>query len=61
MGAKRKKGSKVHVAVDTLGYLLTLHVTPASEGDREQVQKLAQFHHTLLSSFNIEDMYKRIR
>jgi transposase len=41
-GAKRKKGSKVHVAVDTLGHLLALHVTPANEGDREQVQKLAQ-------------------
>jgi transposase len=41
-GAKRRKGSKVHVAVDTLGHLLALHVTPANEGDREQVQKLAQ-------------------
>ncbi len=30
-GAKRKKGSKVHAAVDTLGYLLALHVSPASE------------------------------
>jgi transposase len=27
-GAKRRKGSKVHAAVDTLGHLLTLHVTP---------------------------------
>ncbi len=35
-GAKRKKGSKVHIAVDTLGYLLALHVTPADEQDREQ-------------------------
>src|SRR3954467_1496194 len=26
-GAKRRKGSKVHVAVDTLGHLLGLHVT----------------------------------
>ena len=26
-GAKRKKGSKVHMAVDTLGHLLSLHVT----------------------------------
>jgi transposase len=41
-GAKRKKGSKVHVAVDTLGHLLALHVTPANEGDREQVQRLAK-------------------
>jgi len=39
-GAKRKKGSKVHVAVDTLGHLLSLHVTPASEQDRAQVVSL---------------------
>ena len=31
-GAKRKKkGSKVHAAVDTLGHLLALHVSPANE------------------------------
>jgi transposase len=41
-GAKRKKGSKVHMAVDTLGYLLSLHVTPANQQDREQVAKLAR-------------------
>ena len=41
-GAKRKKGSKVHMAVDTLGYLLSLHVTPADQQDREQVGKLAK-------------------
>jgi transposase len=41
-GAKRKKGSKVHMAVDTLGHLLSLHVTPADEQDREQVGKLAK-------------------
>jgi transposase len=42
--AKRKKGSKVHAAaaVDTLGHLLALLVTPADEQDREQVGKLAQ-------------------
>ena len=40
-GAKRKKGSKVHVAVDTLGHLLALHVTPANEQDRAQVERLA--------------------
>ena len=27
-GAKRKKGSKLHMAVDTLGHLLALHVAP---------------------------------
>lgn len=41
-GAKRKKGSKVHAAVDTLGHLLALHVTPANQQDREQVAKLAR-------------------
>src|SRR5437763_6845813 len=39
-GAKRKKGSKVHLAVDTLGHLLALHVTAASEQDRAQVEQL---------------------
>src|SRR5512135_3440790 len=41
-GYKRRKGSKVHAAVDTLGHLLALHVTPADEQDREQVGVLAQ-------------------
>src|SRR5499427_4872178 len=40
-GAKRRKGSKVHLAVDTLGHLLALHVTPANEQDRDQVGELA--------------------
>jgi len=40
-GAKRKRGSKVHIAVDTLGHLLALHVTPANEQDRAQVERLA--------------------
>lgn len=40
-GHKKKKGSKVHVAVDTLGNLLALAVTPANENERTQVQKLA--------------------
>src|SRR5437870_1487510 len=41
-GHKRKKGSKVHLAVDTLGHLLALHVTPANEQERAQVAELAQ-------------------
>lgn len=41
-GAKRKRGSKVHLAVDTLGHLLALVVTPADEQDRAQVAQLAQ-------------------
>lgn len=40
-GAKRRKGSKVHAAVDTLGHLLALHVTAADEQDRAQVETLA--------------------
>lgn len=41
-GHKRKKGSKVHLAVDTLGNLLSLIVTPANEQDRAQVAELAE-------------------
>jgi transposase len=40
-GYKRRKGSKVHMAVDTLGHLLALHVTPANEQERDQVAELA--------------------
>lgn len=41
-GHKRKRGSKLHMAVDTLGHLLALHVTPANEQERAQVETLAQ-------------------
>lgn len=41
-GGKRRKGSKVHIAVDTLGHLLALKVTPANEQDRAQVGALAE-------------------
>jgi len=41
-GYKRRKGSKVHIAVDTLGHLLALKVTPANEQDRAQVADLSQ-------------------
>jgi transposase len=39
-GAKKKNGSKVHVAVDTLGNLLALKVTAANEQERAQVEEL---------------------
>lgn len=39
-GAKRRKGSKVHVAVDTLGNLLALRVTAADEQERARVGEL---------------------
>ena len=41
-GYKRRKGSKVHLAVDTLGQLLALLVTPANEQDRAQVGELTR-------------------
>ena len=41
-GAKRKRGSKLHMAVDTLGHLLALHVTPADRDDRTEVGLLAE-------------------
>jgi transposase len=40
-GHKRKRGSKVHAAVDTLGHLLALVVTPADDQERAQVEALA--------------------
>ena len=40
-GAKKRKGSKIHAAVDTLGHLLALKVTAANEQDRAQVAELA--------------------
>jgi len=41
-GAKRKKGSKIHAAVDTLGHLLALRVSSANEDDRKEVKKLCE-------------------
>jgi transposase len=41
-GAKRKKGSKLHLAVDTLGHFLAAHVTPANADDRAEVARMAQ-------------------
>lgn len=41
-GHKRRRGSKVHMVVDTLGNLLALHVTPANDQERAQVGLLAQ-------------------
>ena len=41
-GYKRRKGSKVHMAVDTLGHLIDLTVTPANEQERSQVKPLCE-------------------
>jgi transposase len=41
-GHKRRNGSKIHLAVDTLGERLALLVTPADAQDRDQVAALAK-------------------
>ncbi len=41
-GHKKRKGSKVHLAVDTLGQVLAVLVTPANAQDRAQVAALAE-------------------
>jgi transposase len=41
-GAKRRKGSKTHIAVDTLGHWLTVLVTAANEQDRAPVGQWAE-------------------
>jgi transposase len=41
-GHKRLKGSKIPRAVDTLGYLLTVLVTPANARERAQVAAVAE-------------------
>src|SRR5215468_2173527 len=41
-GAKKRKDSKVHATVDTLGNLLALKVTAANEQERAQVAELAE-------------------
>ena len=38
-GYKRRRGSKVHMAVDTLGHLIDLSFTPANEQERSQVKE----------------------
>ena len=40
-GPSAERGSKVRLAVDTLGHLLALHVTPADVGDRTAAGRLA--------------------
>lgn len=41
-GAKKRKGSKAHMAVDTLGNLLAVVIGPADEQDRSKVGELAE-------------------
>jgi transposase len=39
---KRRKGSKAHIAVDTLGQLLSVVITPANAQERDQVGQLCE-------------------
>jgi hypothetical protein len=39
-GAKRERGSKLQMAVDTLGHLQAPHVTPANVDDRAEIGRL---------------------
>ena len=39
-GHKKRKGAKVHLAVDTLGHLLAAHVSAANENERVHVDQL---------------------
>jgi transposase len=41
-GVKRRKGSKAHIATDTLGQLLSVVMTPTNEQERDQVGELCQ-------------------
>jgi transposase len=41
-GHKKRKGSKLHAAVDTLGHLLAARLTPANAQERTQVAALAE-------------------
>jgi transposase len=54
-GAKRRQGSRVHAAVDTLGNLLALHVSSADEQDQQHVGELAAAEHVELARFDAGD------
>lgn len=41
-GHKMKNGTKIHLAVDTLGHLLSLVVTPANVQERAEVEELSR-------------------
>lgn len=61
-GHKRKRGSKVHMAVDTLGHLLAVHVTPADEQERAQVQRLCEeYSRPRAARYNWPGQIKAIR
>jgi hypothetical protein len=41
-GVKRRKGSKMHIAGDTLGHFMVLHVTPLDKQDRTPLRRTAK-------------------
>lgn len=49
---KRKKGSKVHAAVDTRGHLLALKVTPANEQERSSNAADPRTHSKIIREAN---------
>jgi len=55
-GHKKRRGSKVHLAVDTLGHLLALKVTPANEAERDQVGDLAEAAQEA-TGYNLEHVF----
>ena len=55
-GYNRKHGSKAHLAVDTMGRLLAVHVTPADEQDRALVARLCEEMHEATSE-SVELVY----
>ena len=60
-GAKRKKGSKVHVTVDTLGYLLALRVLAGRLYLPDSALECALLHHPdLLFAQSIQLIYQSI-
>ena len=55
-GHKRRTGSKVHAAVDTLGNLLAIKIAAASEQERAQVEDLAR-HVQLVTNNHVSLAY----
>ena len=41
-GARRKRGAKLHMAVETLGYRLALYVMPANHDNRAEFEQLGE-------------------
>lgn len=59
-GHKKRNGSRIHAAVDTLGMLLALKVTAANEQERAQVGELVEAVQKVTGN-NIEIAFCRSR